>query len=404
MSWKECDRVCLRREFVKLAIVEGANLSALCRQFEVSRKTAYKWLSRFRKEGESGLHDRSRRPRTFRDPTPAALERRVLAIRDKHPSWGGRKIRARLIALGAAHVPAASTITVILRRHGRISDRESARREPYQRFERSEPNELWQIDFKGEFRMSNGRYCYPLTLLDDHSRYAVGLLACGNQRRATVESHLTSLFRRYGLPQAIYSDNGPPWGSMNSPTRHTRLTAWLMRLDVQVIHGTPYCPQGRGKEERFHRTLQTELLQDRRFDNLSHTQRRFDPWREMYNQERPHEALDLDVPASRYRTSSREFPEHLAPFEYSSRFETRHVNRVGQFQFRGAGYKASEAFSEQRLGLSPTGEDGVWDVYYCHFRIGQLDERTGGGPLRRVACGSSPSARYARSSRRTTRK
>ena len=335
MSWKECDRVLLRREFVKMASVEGVNMSALCRQFEISRKTAYKWLGRFRAQGESGLVDRSRRPKTHREPTSSRREARVLAVRDEHPAWGGRKIRARLQALGETCPPSASTITEILRRHGRIGPAESARRKPYRSFERGRPNELWQIDFKGEFKMSNGRYCYPLTLLDDHSRFAIGLFACGNQQRVTVQDHLTALFRRYGLPQAIYSDNGPPWGSMNSPTRHTRLTAWLMRLDVRVIHGTPYSPQGRGKEERFHRTLKAELLQDRRFDDLAHTQRRFDPWRAMYNQERPHEALDLGVPASRYHTSARELPEQLAPFEYSDRFETRQVNRVGQFRFRG---------------------------------------------------------------------
>lgn len=403
MSWKECDRVSLRREFVKLALVEGANMSALCRQFGISRKTAYKWLGRFRGLGEGGLVDRSRRPLTHRAPTPAEMEARVLAVRDEHPAWGGRKIRARLMALGETRPPAASTITEILRRHGRIAPAESARRKPYGSFERSRPNELWQIDFKGEFKMSNGRYCYPLTLLDDHSRFAIGLFACGNQRRVTVRDHLTALFRRYGLPEAIYADNGPPWGSMNSPTRHTRLTAWLMRLDVRVIHGTPYYPQGRGKEERFHRTLKAELLQDRRFDDLVHTQGRFDPWREMYNQERPHEALDLEVPASRYHTSSREFPEQLSPFEYSDRFETRRVNRVGQFRFRGCEYKASEAFGAERLGLSPTGERGVWDVYYCHFRIGQLDEETGGGPLRRVARVTSGGESEASASRRTTR-
>ena len=392
----------LRREFVRLASVEGANVSALCRQFGVSRKTAYKWIGRYRSEGEAGLVDRSRRPKTLRTPTSAEMELRVLAVRDEHPAWGGRKIRARLLALGETSPPAASTITEILRRHGRITTQESARRKPFQRFERARPNELWQIDFKGEFKMSNGRYCFPLTLLDDHSRYAIGLIACGNQRRGTVKSHLTTIFRRYGMPEAIFSDNGPPWGSIHSPTRHTRLTAWLMRLDVQVIHGTPFHPQGRGKEERFHRTLKAELLQDRRFDNLSHTQRRFDPWREMYNQERPHEALGLDVPASRYHTSSREFPERITAFNYSDRFQIRNVNKVGQFHFSGHVYKASEAFSNTRVGLSPTQTDGVWDVYYCHFRIGRLDERTKGGPLQRVAGGSPSSARYARSRRRTT--
>ena len=188
VSWRECDRVSLRREFVKLASVEGANVSALCRQFGVSRKTGYKWLGRFRLEGESGLGDRSRRPHQVRDRTSDAMEAKVLAVRDEHPAWGGRKIRRRLQSLGETP-SAASTITEILRRHGRIAASESAAREPYERFERSAPNELWQIDFKGEFPMSNGRYCYPLTLLDGHSRYAIGLFACGNQRRTTVQDH-----------------------------------------------------------------------------------------------------------------------------------------------------------------------------------------------------------------------
>lgn len=383
MAWKECDRVSSRREFVQLALVEGANMTALCRQFQVSRKTGYKWLARFRSEGDAALVDQSRRPSKVRDPTDPDIERQVLQVRDDHPTWGGRKIRARLAALGMEQPPAASTITQILRRHGRILPQASRDREAYQRFERDAPNELWQMDFKGEFKMSNGRYCYPLTVLDDYSRFALGLAACGDQKRPTVQQHLISLFRRYGLPQAIYTDNGPPWGSLNSPLRHTRLTAWLMRLDVQVIHGTPFYPQGRGKEERFHRTLKAELLQGRHFDDLFHTQSRFDPWRHVYNQERPHESLGLAVPASRYHTSCREYPEQLKAFEYASRFTTRKLNPVGQFTFHSHTYKASEAFGGEPIGLCETAESGVWEAYYCHFRIGLLDEKQKGGPLRR---------------------
>lgn len=401
MGWKERDRVSLRREFVRLARVEGTNMSALCRQFGISRKTGYKWLDRFEEEGDPGLEDRSCRPKTIRDPTPGQIEEQVLEIRDAHPSWGGRKIRRRLDVLGTKNAPAPSTITEILRRHGRLSIAESEKREPYGSFQRSEPNELWQIDFKGEFKMTNGRYCHPLTLLDDHSRYAIGLLACGNQRRTTVQTQLIAVFRRYGLPRAIYSDNGRPWGSLNSPTRHTRLTAWLMRLDIQVIHGRPYYPQGRGKQERFHRTLKTELLQDRFFDNLRQTQACFDPWREMYNQERPHEALDLDVPASRYHTSPREYPEQLAPFEYGDRFEIRKTNQVGQFRFRGQVFKVGEAFSGEHVGLSPTADGDVWEVYYCHYRIGELNLGLKDGRIRRPpAPGPAASVRYAHSSSR----
>lgn len=389
-----------RREFVVLASAEGVNMAALCRRFGVSRKTGYKWRARYQAEGEAGLVDQSRRPQTQPATTPEVIEQQVLAIRAAHPAWGGRKIRKRLQVLAAPQVPAASTITAILHRHGCIAAEATAARTPYQRFERSAPNELWQIDFKGKFKMNNGRDCHPLTVLDDHSRYAVGLVACDNQRRETVKGHLIALFRRYGMPQALYCDNGAPWGSAHAATRHTRLTAWLMRLGIEVLHGRPYHPQGRGKEERFHRTLKAELLQDQGFDDLASTQRRFDPWREMYNHERPHETLGLEVPASRYRASVREYPEQLRPFEYSSRFEVRKTNRAGRFSFQGRSFQASEAFAASQLGLSPTAQEGVWEVYYCRSRLGWLDLRSDEATLRRGAAGGpSVSARCARSNR-----
>lgn len=375
MVWKESDRVSERLEFVKLASVEGANFSLHCERFGVSRKTGYKWLKRWRESGQTGLGDRSRRPSGSPARTSDATEQEVLAIRREHPAWGGRKIRKRLLALGVGSPPSASTITAILHREGFISEEESSKHTAFSRWERSDPNDLWQLDFKGEFKLTNGGNCYPLTLMDDHSRYALGVLACGNQRRITVQDHLRGVFDRYGIPRAIYVDNGSPWGTSCGTSRHTRLSVWLMRHEVKVIHGRPYYPQGRGKLERFHRTLKLELLQERSFDSLSVAQDAFDPWRSMYNHERPHEALDLEVPASRYRTSPRGFIERTRPYEYSSRFQTRKTNKRGQLHFHGKVYGISEAFLGERLGLSPTTTDGLWDVYYCGFSIGQLDER-----------------------------
>ncbi len=373
MTWKVSDPMSQKREFVELAQADGANLSELCRRFGVARKTGYKWLRRVREQGLEGLRARSSRPVRMPVKTLDAMERLVLEVREQHPVWGGRKIRARLAALGHTGVPAASTITAILRRHGRIAAAASLASQPYQRFERPAPNELWQIDFKGEFPMSNRQDCYPLTILDDHSRYVVCLSACPGPDHDTVKARLQAVFQQYGLPQTLYSDNGPPWGSVNSPSGHTRLTAWLMRLDVEVIHGRPYHPQGRGKEERFHRTLKAELLQDRRFDDLPHAQSQFDPFRAMYNHERPHEALKKDVPASRYRMSLRSYSEPLGEFVYPDRFECRRTNRVGQFQFQGRTVKTSEAFSQQTIGLAPTAEKHLWHAYFCHFQIGELN-------------------------------
>ena len=183
------------------------------------------------------------------------------------------------MALGHKEVPSASSITRVLHRHGMISEAETEKHQRFEKFERPEPNDLWQVDFKGDFEMTCGKRCYPLTLLDDHSRYSLGIVACENQKHVTVKDHFRGVFTRYGIPRAIYVDNGNPWGNSRGPTRHSRLSTWLMRQDIEVIHGRPYCPQGRGKIERFHRTLKREVLQDRRLANLSEAQQAFDPWR-----------------------------------------------------------------------------------------------------------------------------
>ena len=376
MSWKECNAVSERLEFVNLASKEGANKSALCRRFGISRKTGDKWLKRWRLEGESGLHDRSRRPHSSPGKTPEWMERAVLDVRKDHPSWSGTKIRRRLQDLGHQNAPAASTITEILRRHDLIGDASRAEHHRWQRFGRPEPNDLWQLDFKGEFKLSTGRKCYPLTILDDHSRYSLGIHACGNQRRSTVMRQMQGAFQKYGIPRAIYVDNGNPWGTAYRHMRHTRFSLWLMRQDIEVIHGTPYHPQGRGKLERFHRTFKLELLQGRQFSSLKECQSNFEPWRTIYNHVRPHQSLGLDVPASRYHASQRSFQEATEPYQYSQRFQTRRPNRGGQFKFQGKVYRISEIFNDHPIGLAPTESDGVWDIYYCRFRVGQLSQHT----------------------------
>jgi len=377
MSWKECDPVSERLEFVKLASCESANKSELCRRFGVSRKTGAKWLERWQAEGEAGLYDRSRRPRRSPAQTCSEVEQLILGVRQDHPTWGGRKIRRRLQDLGHQEVPAASTITTILRRHGLIDDQSSSASVPWQRFERPSPNDMWQVDFKGEFALSSGQKCYPLTILDDHSRYSLGVRACVNQRGLTVQRQMRKVFQKYGIPRAIYVDNGNPWGTAYRHARQTRFSLWLMRQDIEVIHGRPYHPQGRGKLERFHRTLKLECLQGRQFSSFKETQSNFDPWRTTYNHDRPHEALELDVPASRYVASERSFQEASGPYQYSSRFQTRRPNNGGQFKFKGSVYRISEIFNDHPVGLSQTGAAGIWDVYYCRFLVGRLDEATG---------------------------
>lgn len=213
MSWKEVDTVSLRLEFVELALKKDSNISGLCRRFGVSRNTGHKWIKRFEEEGADGLTDRSRRPKSSPTASSETIVKEALKIRDKHPTWGARKIHRRLHDLEVKDVPAVSTINSILKRNGCISEEASKRSRTFTRFEYDEPNDLWQMDFKGHFAMTNGKRCHPLTILDDHSRYSIALRAMDTEKRIPVQNELTRVFRRFGLPAAMLMDNGPPWGT-----------------------------------------------------------------------------------------------------------------------------------------------------------------------------------------------
>lgn len=371
MPWKECSPVSEREEFVGLAKREGANVARLCERFGISRKCGYKWLARFVESGRPGLDDRSRRPASCPWRTPAAIERKVLAMRDENPTWSGRKLRARLLLDGIVEAPAASTVTAILRRHGRLDTRESEIRKELKRFEREEPNELWQMDFKGHFRTSHGR-CHPLTVIDDHSRFAVCVAACGDEREQSVVAALTTVFRRYGLPERMLMDNGSCWGQ-RPPWRFTKFSAWLIRIGIAISHPRPYHPQTQGKNERFNRTLKCDVISNRRFHDLAHCQQAFDSWREIYNLRRPHEALGLEVPASRYQVSVHEFPQVLPPVEYNAGDIVRKVFGGGEIALDKRRFYVGKAFAGCPVALRPSEADGVYDVYYCHQRIAGID-------------------------------
>ncbi len=373
MPWNEVTIVSQRKEFIALAQEEKTIFSHLCRQFSISRKTGYKWLKRYKQHGERALVDQSRRPAYSPRITNSVLETKVIELRKTHTSWGGRKIKKRLHQMGLTYVPAASTITCILTRHGMIDAVEAVKHKPYLRFEANAPNDLWQMDFKGHFACHEGR-CHPLSVLDDHSRYAVGLQACPHQQGTTVKAFLSELFRHYGLPHCILADNGSPWGS-EAPYGHTPLTIWLLRLGVKVIHGRPYHPQTQGKVERFHRTLKAEVLKKCGTLDLKSYQKRFNTWRNIYNFQRPHEALGLEVPASRYSKSVRSFPEKLPEIEYRTSDLIRKVHVGGYFTYRSVRIRVSKALRGQYIALRPTELDGQWEIYFSKIRIGQFNIR-----------------------------
>jgi transposase InsO family protein len=382
MAWRELSAMQWREEFVKLALVPGANKGELCRRFGISRSNGHKWLRRYLAEGRAGLAERSRRPHRSPTLTAPAVEAEVLRLREKsNNAWGGRKIAVVMRRESQVEVPAASTITEILRRHGKLVERAHEHPGPHQRFEHEQPNDLWQMDFKGYFAIKGGR-CHPLTVLDDHSRYSLGLEACRNEQDGTARECLERVFRRYGLPLRMLMDNGSPWGDSGGRP-FTSFTIWLMRLGVGVIHGRPYHPQTQGKDERFHRTLKAEVLAGRSFADLEACQRAFDTWRHVYNHERPHQALSYATPSERYRPSSRSFPQQLPTIEYGPDDTVRKADQEGDIAFKTRRIRLGRAFRGMPIGLRPADQDGVFSVHFCATQIGTIDLRA----IRPSACG-----------------
>lgn len=373
MPWREVSVMDQRREFVMLAKQEGVNRRRLCQRFGISAQTGYKWMQRY-DAGDTALADRSRRPRHSPDRTAASIEHQIVALRDAHPAWGARKLAHRLKRDRQA-VPAISTVHEILRRYDRVSEPPGTPGQPYIRFEKEAPNQLWQMDFKGHSPLENGVCCHPLTMLDDHSRFSLCLAACDNEQGSTVRGHLDETFRRYGLPDAMFVDNGGPWGfTLEDPW--TRLTVWLLKLGVRVIHSRPYHPQSRGKNERFHRTLKAEVFAFKRYRDLADVQRAFDQWRTVYNLDRPHEALDYNVPASRYRPSSRPMPDSLPVVDYDQHEIVRSVSTTKAYvSFKGRLWKVPQAFRGERLAIRPLDTDGRFGIFFAAHQVAAINLR-----------------------------
>lgn len=368
MPWKEETVEDQRRTFVIRANEAGCNFSALCREFRITRRTGYKWLERYR-SGEA-LEDQSRVPLHQPRKTNPETEELILSVRSNHPTWGARKILRYLEDKGNTGLPAPSTATSILKRNGFISPEESARHTAFQRFVRDAPNDLWQMDFKGHFAMMDGNRCHPLTMKDDHSRNLLCLDAYDNERWESVKGSLNRVFLNYGLPAAILCDNGAPWG--DSMGGYTPFELWMMQMDVLPIHGRPLHPQTQGKEERFHRTLNEDILKRTPIRDLAHAQQLFDSYRLEFNTERPHSALNLDVPAKHYKKSPRMMPDVLKEPEYDAGKSLRKVNCKGYISIQNHRYYLSETFCGKYMELLPLDGD-ILAVCYGNFLVAKID-------------------------------
>ncbi|NWD20676.1 transposase family protein, partial [Pseudomonas sp. IPO3778] len=266
---------------------------------------------------------------------------------------------------------APSTVTNVLHRHRLIQPTQKVQ-EATLRFEHAAPNDLWQMDFKGHFATQQGR-CHPLTLLDDHSRFSLAIQACDNERGTTVKEKMIEVFQRYGLPVRINVDNGAPWGSPRNPGEITELSIWLVRLGIRISFSRPYHPQTNGKIERFHRSLKAEVLDGRHFSTLRDAQTSFDRWREVYNQQRPHQALDYKVPMDRYRASPWAYPQQLPEFEYGPDDKLAKAYH-SRFRFQNRYFSIAKGLAGQHIAIRPKPEgEGLFDVYFCHHFLRTID-------------------------------
>ncbi len=365
-----------RMRFVADYLEDVYWLTELAERYGISRKTAYKWLRRYAESGAAGLEARRSVASQVWNRTDREVEEALIVLRKKQPRWGARKL---LEILGGQRPevawPAASTVAAILKRNGLVEGRRRRRREGHPGRPKGEPeapNQVWAMDFKGQFRTRDRRYCYPFTVSDLASRY---LLCCDgylSTQAEGVKASLIRVFREHGLPEAIRSDNGSPFASTGIG-RLTRLGVWLVSLGIKRQLIEPASPSQNGKHERMHRTLGEETTRPPAA-NLRRQQDLFDSFRRMYNEERPHQALGMKRPAQLYCPSPRPYPEAIPPIEYPGHFEVRWVSRNGAVRWHNQWLCVGHALIEQHLGFEEV-DDGIWDVYFSTLPIGRFDER-----------------------------
>ena len=371
MPWERRTVEDQRKEFAQAAL-QSSNFSALCREFGIDRHTGYKWLSRY--INGQPLSDRSRRPFTSPSRTPIEVEQLILALRAENPGWGARTIREVLVQQGHREIPCAKTVNNILNRYGCIAPEESLKRKPFVRFEKELCNQMWQTDFKGEFRMGDNNYCFPLDIIDDHSRFAIKVAPHLSTANVVIPM-FTEAFREFGLPDSILSDNGAQFSGFKKG--YTQFERWLMDLDILPIHGRVKHPQTQGKIERFHRTMKQELLKHTTIADIADAEIKLSAWREKYNHVRPHEALGMKRPAEVYEPSRRAYSETIEKYEYGGQYHVIKVNSWGYVRFDKWQIYLSESMINQHIEFRPSPNGETFVACYRNFKIAEFDTQDG---------------------------
>jgi putative transposase len=376
MPWKDTNAMQERIQFISDWLKRIDTFSDLCARYDISRKSGYKWIDRYQKEGPDWVLDRSHAARVIANKTPLAVEQALMEMRALHPTWGARKLLHKVgLQQPALVLPHESTVCYMLKRNGLITAKPRRRAIGHPGRPSSVvscPNDSWSVDFKGQFRLGDGSYCYPLTVTDNYSRY---LLACKAMSGTLLEPTwqvFTRLFKDYGLPRRIKSDNGSPFAAATLG-RLSQLSVWWLRLGVLPELSEPGKPQQNGRHERMHRTLKAEATKPPGA-NPRAQQRKLNHFRTEYNDDRPHESLEMDTPGQWYQSSPRPMPRKLPEMVYPDRFQVRYVSANGGIRWHKQWVNVSSALVGQHLGLEAV-DDGLWDVYFGVKKLGRLHER-----------------------------
>jgi transposase InsO family protein len=371
MAWGPSSVTEQRLKFVVAASRHETSIAQLCREFQISRQTGYTWLKRYQSGGAAEVMERSRRPVHSPQRTPAELEQALIALRTRYPDWGAAKLRVLLQQQLPEMRICERTLHRILLRHDLVLARDR-HRPAVQRFERASPNQLWQMDFKGPQGFNCGSPVGPLSIVDDHSRYILGLKHLGSTRAAGVRQELERVFQQVGLPEAMLVDHGTPWWNQISPWGLTDLTIWILRQGVRVYYSGYRHPQTQGKVERMHGSLQRAV---RRRGADPTDQQWLDGFRQEYNHLRPHQAIGMQVPASRWQLSPRRYLAHPPEWPYAASMQVVRLGCNGQLGWRGRRWEISHALRRQSIGIEVLGDRAL--VYFCDLPVRELDLRTG---------------------------
>jgi putative transposase len=376
MPWKECHVMDERVRFIA-RLLDGEKMAVLCDEFGISRKTGYKIYQRYKDIGTRGLTDRSRRPHRHANQLPMPVEKAIVRLKKEYPSWGAPKIRERLKQrLPEVVCPAISTVHAVLDRHGWVRRRRRRVRPRLTGTTLSQPlapNGLWCADYKGEFLLANHRYCYPLTITDFASRYLIACEALSTTQERYAFGVFERAFQDFGLPQAMRTDNGVPFASAHALYSLSKLAVWWLRLGIQLERITPGHPEQNGRHERMHLTLKTEATIPASA-NVLQQQGRFDTFVHRFNHDRPHQALDMGTPASRYAPSTRPY-QGLAELDYPFHDWTAVITTCGRICYQSRKINVSQVFAGQKVGVKQVDEH-IWLVTFMHYDLGYFDDET----------------------------